>query len=245
MTPKNWWKTAASQASALFLILMVLSSALAIEVYTSREVHGTIGSRVTLSCTFWSEEWISDEVSVTWYYRPQNGKDSNSIFHYTKGQAYIDKGIFKERIEWVGNLRKKDGSIVIYNLDDTDNGTFTCDVKNPPDVVGKSSSVQLFVFEKVPIRAGVILGAIIGTALGLVFIVVIVAYLIRYCWLKRQMRVRRELSAMERGKHHKSSKDSKRSRQTPVLYAMLDQSRLVKSSSEKKSRAGDSRRDRK
>lgn len=57
-------------------------------------------------------------------------------------------GSFKERMEWVGNPRRKDGSIVIHNLDYTDNGTFTCDVKNPPDIVGKSSQVTLYVFEK-------------------------------------------------------------------------------------------------
>lgn len=51
-------------------------------------------------------------------------------------------------MEWVGNPRRKDGSIVIHNLDYTDNGTFTCDVKNPPDIVGKSSQVTLYVFEK-------------------------------------------------------------------------------------------------
>lgn len=57
-------------------------------------------------------------------------------------------GTFKERIQWVGDPRWKDGSIVIHNLDYTDNGTFTCDVKNPPDIVGKTSQVTLYVFEK-------------------------------------------------------------------------------------------------
>lgn len=57
-------------------------------------------------------------------------------------------GTFKERIQWVGDPRWKDGSIVIHNLDYSDNGTFTCDVKNPPDIVGKTSQVTLYVFEK-------------------------------------------------------------------------------------------------
>lgn len=71
------------------------------------------------------------------------------IFHYAKGQPYIDEvGTFKERIQWVGDPQWKDGSIVIHNLDYSDNGTFTCDVKNPPDIVGKTSQVTLYVFEK-------------------------------------------------------------------------------------------------
>lgn len=74
---------------------------------------------------------------------------SSQIFHYAKGQPYIDEvGTFKERIQWVGDPHRKDGSIVIHNLDYGDNGTFTCDVKNPPDIVGKTSQVTLYVFEK-------------------------------------------------------------------------------------------------
>lgn len=48
----------------------------------------------------------------------------------------------------MGDPRWKDGSIIIHNLDYSDNGTFTCDVKNPPDIVGKTSQVTLYVFEK-------------------------------------------------------------------------------------------------
>ncbi|KAM4603238.1 myelin protein P0 [Discoglossus pictus] len=236
-----------------FLLALVLFTALdlsptlAIEVYTDREVHGTVGSKVTLSCTFWSSEWISDEISVSWHYQPDNSRDTYSIFHYAKGQPYIDdSGLFKDRIEWIGYPKSKDGSIVLHDLEYTDNGTFTCDVKNPPDVVGKSSYVHLLVHDKAPARAGLILGIIIGVALGLVIIVAIIAYLIRYCWLRRQARVQRELSALERGKLHKSSKDSsKRSRQTPILYAMLDQSRSKSSEKKSKGGLGDSRKDRK
>ncbi|XP_042748776.1 myelin protein P0, partial [Lagopus leucura] len=142
-------------AGRLLLLLAGLLAALgpsptsAIHVYTPREVYGTVGSHVTLSCSFWSSEWISEDISITWHFQAEGSRDSISIFHYAKGQPYIDDvGSFKERMEWVGNPRRKDGSIVIHNLDYTDNGTFTCDVKNPPDIVGKSSQVTLYVLEK-------------------------------------------------------------------------------------------------
>ncbi|KAM4690943.1 myelin protein P0 [Rhinophrynus dorsalis] len=248
METSGMLKTPCSILAVLLFSALVLSPTLAIEVYTDREVHGTVGSKVTLSCTFWSSEWISDDISVSWHYQPDNSRDTYSIFHYAKGQPYIDdSGVFKDRIEWVGYPKSKDGSIVLHNLEYTDNGTFTCDVKNPPDVVGKSSYVHLLVYEKGPVRAGLILGIIIAAGLGLVIVVAVLAYLIRYCWVRRQVRVQRELSALERGKLHKSKDSSKRSRQTPILYAMLDQSRSAKPSSEKKSKGGigDSRKDRK
>ncbi|XP_060110997.1 myelin protein P0-like [Heteronotia binoei] len=232
---------------AVLVSAMVLTPTVAIHVYTDREVHGRVGSKVTLSCTFWSREWISDDISITWHFQPEYSRDSISIFHYAKGQPYIDDiGTFKDRISWIGDPGWKDGSIVIHNLDYTDNGTFTCDVKNPPDIVGKSSQVTLYVFENVPVRYGVVLGAVIGGVLAVVLVVLVIAYLIRYCWLRRQATLQRRLSAMERGKLRLGKDSSKRGRQAPVLYAMLDHSRLTKSASEKKSKGlGDSRKDRK
>lgn len=74
---------------------------------------------------------------------------SLQIFHYTGGVAYVDnKGPFRDRLEFVGNPGRRDGSILLKNLDFNDNGTFTCDAKNPPDIVGRPSSVRLLVFEK-------------------------------------------------------------------------------------------------
>uniref|UniRef100_A0A6I8QPD6 Myelin protein P0 n=1 Tax=Xenopus tropicalis TaxID=8364 RepID=A0A6I8QPD6_XENTR len=252
----------------VLLSALVLPPTLAIEVYTDREVYGTVGSRVTLSCSFWSSEWISDDVSVTWHYQPDHSREMYSIFHYAKGQPSIDAGVFKDRIEWVGSPKWKDASIVLHNLELIDNGTFTCDVKNPPDVVGKSSYVHLQVQEKAikiglnlprsvfPLtlwltftgaaRAGLVLGIIIAVALALVIVVTILILLIRYCWLRRQVRVQRELSALERGKLHKAKDSSKRSsRQTPILYAMLDQTRGKASEKKGKGGIGDSRKDRK
>ncbi|XP_055993777.1 myelin protein P0 [Sorex fumeus] len=232
--------------AVLVFCCLALSPAGAIVVYTDRVVYGAVGSRVTLHCSFWSSEWVSDDISFTWRYQPEGGRDAISIFHYAKGQPYIDEvGAFKERIQWVGDPRWKDGSIIIHNLDYSDNGTFTCDVKNPPDIVGKTSQVKLYVFEKVPTRYGVVLGAVIGGVLGLVLLLLLLYYLVRYCWLRRQAALQRRLSAMEKGRLHKSSKDSKRGRQTPVLYAMLDHSRSSKGSDKKSRGLGDSRKDKK
>jgi len=67
--------------------------------------------------------------------------------------AYLDnKGPFRDRLEFVGNPARRDGSILLKSLDFSDNGTFTCDAKNPPDIVGRPSSVRLLVFEKGEMR---------------------------------------------------------------------------------------------
>ncbi|KAM3656948.1 myelin protein P0 [Ammospiza nelsoni] len=207
-----------------------LSPVSPIHVYTQREVHGTVGSSVTLSCSFWSSEWISEDISITWHFQADGSRDSISIFHFAKGQPYIDDvGTFKERMAWAGNPRRRDGSIVIHGLEPSDNGTFTCDVKNPPDIVGKSSQVTLYVLERVPPRYGVVLGSVVAGALLVVAALVALGYGGRYCWRRRQAALQRRLSAMEKGKLQRSGKEgSKRSRQAPVLYAMLDHGRGAK-----------------
>lgn len=57
----------------------MLSPALAIVVYTDREVYGAVGSQVTLHCSFWSSEWVSDDISFTWRYQPEGGRDAISV----------------------------------------------------------------------------------------------------------------------------------------------------------------------
>ncbi|XP_017695328.1 PREDICTED: myelin protein P0 [Lepidothrix coronata] len=94
-----------------------------------------------------------------------------------------------------------------------------------------------------PTRYGVVLGSVIGGGLLLVAVLVALGYAIRFCWLRRQAVLQRRLSAMEKGKLQRSAKDgSKRSRQAPVLYAMLDHGRGAKKS---KGAPGDSRKDKK
>ncbi|XP_074792649.1 myelin protein zero-like protein 3 isoform X2 [Natator depressus] len=56
------------------------------------------------------------------------------IFHYQSVAYPAVVGTFRDRILWVGNIAKGDASIAIRNLTMNDNGTFTCAVKNPPDV---------------------------------------------------------------------------------------------------------------
>lgn len=70
------WPTCVSDFHS---VLAVLSPAQAIVVYTDREVHGAVGSQVTLHCSFWSSEWVSDDISFTWRYQPEGGRDAISV----------------------------------------------------------------------------------------------------------------------------------------------------------------------
>lgn len=71
------------------------------------------------------------------------------FFYYSNGKSYPGKDIpFKDRITWAGDLNKKDASITISNMQFRDNGTYICDVKNPPDIVVKPGEIRVRVVEK-------------------------------------------------------------------------------------------------
>ncbi|XP_040026690.2 myelin protein P0 isoform X1 [Gasterosteus aculeatus] len=221
--------------ASVVLLGIVPEQTQAIVIYTGWERHALLGSDVRLSCSFFSWRWTSEDVTFSWTYRPDGSRDSISIFHYTGGMAYVDnKGPFRDRVEFVGNPGRRDGSILIKNLDYADNGTFTCDAKNPPDIVGRPSSVRLLVFEKVPIQAGVITGAIIGVVLGLLVLIVVIYYLMRFL-------VARRVFSLSVSKHGKKKKEGSQQRQGPAPPA--DPSKVKAASSEKKKQ--ESRKDKK
>lgn len=71
------------------------------------------------------------------------------FFHYSQGQEYPGNyPPFKDRISWAGDLDKKDASISIENMQFIHNGTYICDVKNPPDIVAQPGHIRLYVVEK-------------------------------------------------------------------------------------------------
>lgn len=130
------------------IIGLVVCQVWSIEVSTSSEVEAVNGSIATLSCSFRTSTHVSKLVSVDWSYRPQSGGPVHSFFYYS-GIAHVpEQGQFKGRVRWIGNPSRGDASIQLLNASLTDNGTYTCSVKNPPDVHGAPSQLYLAVVPK-------------------------------------------------------------------------------------------------
>uniref|UniRef100_H3BFW9 Myelin protein zero like 3 n=1 Tax=Latimeria chalumnae TaxID=7897 RepID=H3BFW9_LATCH len=116
----------------------------AMDVTTDPEVTGYIGEQVELKCTFRSSVPVSQKLTVTWFYRPQSGGTVPvEVFFYQSMVYPSQTGPFKDRISWIGNVDKGDASIAIKNLTVNDNGTFSCTVKNPPDVYSELRTIIL------------------------------------------------------------------------------------------------------
>ncbi|KAL4829140.1 hypothetical protein H8958_021361 [Nasalis larvatus] len=94
--------------AVLLFSSLVLSPAQAIVVYTDREVHGAVGSRVTLHCSFWSSEWVSDDISFTWRYQPEGGRDaiSTPVLYAMLDHSRSTKAASEKKAKGLGESRK-------------------------------------------------------------------------------------------------------------------------------------------
>ncbi|XP_070621888.1 myelin protein zero-like protein 3 [Erythrolamprus reginae] len=125
----------AGRAAALpLLLLLAVARVQLLEIQAVARVRAFVGEAVTLKCRFKSSAPVSGKLTVDWTYRPLAGGNLEPVFHY-QSQAYPAKrGSFRDRISWAGDVAKQDASIMIWNPTLEDNGTFSCSVKNPPDV---------------------------------------------------------------------------------------------------------------
>ncbi|KAM4628064.1 myelin protein zero-like protein 3 [Polymixia lowei] len=125
----------------LYLIVCFVPSPVSsITVSSPAELHASKGDAVTLSCTFTSTSRPTSRMSVDWSYRPQSGGPPQTFFHFSSRAFLPTEGQFSGRIMWQGSPARGEASIVLINATLSDNGTFTCSVRNPPDVHGSPTS---------------------------------------------------------------------------------------------------------
>uniref|UniRef100_A0A3Q3W4Y3 Ig-like domain-containing protein n=1 Tax=Mola mola TaxID=94237 RepID=A0A3Q3W4Y3_MOLML len=133
------------------IYLAAPSTVSSILVKTRAELHASKGDDVTLSCTFTSSNTPTSKMTVDWSYRPQTGGPPQTFFHFSSRAFPPLDGQFTSRIQWKGSPARGDASISLVNATLNDNGTFTCSVRNPPDVHGSPTShTVLTITPKVP-----------------------------------------------------------------------------------------------
>ncbi|KAB1255094.1 Myelin protein zero-like protein 3 [Camelus dromedarius] len=133
--------TTPSQIGGIYIVL-------SLEIKADAHVRGYVGENIKLKCTFKSTSSVTDKLTIDWTYRPPSSSRTESIFHYQSFQYPTTAGTFRDRISWVGDVYKGDASISISNPTIKDNGTFSCAVKNPPDVHHNIPVTELTVTER-------------------------------------------------------------------------------------------------
>uniref|UniRef100_A0A8C4YA24 V-set and immunoglobulin domain-containing protein 1 n=1 Tax=Gopherus evgoodei TaxID=1825980 RepID=A0A8C4YA24_9SAUR len=107
-------------------------------------VNVTVGGNVTLLCTYTTTGSV-DSLFIQWSFYSAKEKQPQTIYYFQNGQAY-EYGEFKNRIN--GTTNQGNASIIIFNMQPSDTGFYTCEVFNPQDSNGqnqKSVAVSVLV----------------------------------------------------------------------------------------------------
>ncbi|XP_051963765.1 myelin protein zero-like protein 3 [Xyrauchen texanus] len=136
--------------SGIFVAFVVLNQVCCIEVNTPTEISAVKGANVTLSCTFSSSSRVTSLMSVDWSFTPKSGGPAKMFFHFSSQVYPPVEDHFKGRVKWVGRPSKGEASIELLSASLTDNGTYTCAVRNPPDIQGRPAHTILTVTPKRP-----------------------------------------------------------------------------------------------
>ncbi|XP_028321288.1 myelin protein zero-like protein 2 isoform X2 [Gouania willdenowi] len=158
-----------------------------IRIYTSGSMEAVNGTDVRLKCTFQSSAPINpNTVTISWTFRPLTQGREESVFHYQHQPYPPLEGIFRKRISWDGDIMGRDASIIIREVKFTYNGTYICQVKNPPDVHGTVGEIKLRVVTTASFSGLVLLALAIGGGIAVMVILMIIVVSCRRCRKKRQ-----------------------------------------------------------
>uniref|UniRef100_A0A8C3G7R3 Myelin protein zero-like 2b n=1 Tax=Cyclopterus lumpus TaxID=8103 RepID=A0A8C3G7R3_CYCLU len=167
--------------SHLFVIVTGVRHVSGIEIYTAKEVEAVNGTNVKLKCTFSSTQPLSAKsVTVSWNFRSINSATDESVFYYHEAPYPPQTGRFKDRAVWSGDIMRRDVSITLHDVPPTFNGTYICQVRNPPDVHGSNGEIILKVVKKATISEIGILAAAVGGACGVILILLGIFVAVKY-----------------------------------------------------------------
>lgn len=158
-----------------------------IRIYTSGDVEAVNGTDVRLKCTFQSSSPINpNAIIVSWTFRPLMKGGEESVFHYQQRPYPPIEGNFRKRVVWAGDIMGRDASIILRQVKFTYNGTYICQVKNPPDVHGTVGEIRLRVVTTASFSELLLLALAIGGGIAAVVILLIIIVSCRRCKRRRQ-----------------------------------------------------------
>ncbi|XP_048417903.1 myelin protein zero-like protein 3 isoform X2 [Stegostoma tigrinum] len=132
------------------IAVLLFPGGAALDIWLAPSFRGFVGDSVELACTFRSSAPVSERLTVDWSYRGPGSGGKHAILHYQSEVFPAHSGPFKDRVLWNGDVTKGNASIILKNLTQSDNGTFSCVVQNPPDLSSEMPSTVLTVTEKEP-----------------------------------------------------------------------------------------------
>lgn len=198
-------------ASGIHLVLFGLAASgllqvRGIKIYTNGDMEAVNGTDTRLKCTFYTSAPINPQtLTVSWSFRPLTQGREESVFHYQQKPYPPIEGTFRKRVAWAGDIMGRDASIIIRQVKFSYNGTYICQVKNPPDVHGTVGEIRLRVVTTASFSDLLYLAMYIGIGIAAVVILLVVIVSCRRCKKKQRRRMQENIEAPR--KEHKERKD--------------------------------------
>ncbi|XP_072012723.1 V-set and immunoglobulin domain-containing protein 2 [Engystomops pustulosus] len=132
------------QCSLLIVLGLAVHTGWVISVSVStpeKTVVGKAGSSVNLPCLY--STTVGNQFVVEWKFLPSNSKTGKwqQIYYYSDGTTY-KPGSQADRLTAVHSSPTSGAaSIKLADLIGSDNGTYACEVNNPPDFSGSGSGI--------------------------------------------------------------------------------------------------------
>ncbi|XP_038236751.1 junctional adhesion molecule-like [Dermochelys coriacea] len=119
-------------ALALMRILLSLGNGgvLAGLVITRPKLKAGFGDSVLLECFFQSlvpGDW--NVTKVDWIHVPENNTQAEEMVFYYYSNHSVPVGRFQHRVQWCGDVARKDGSVRMQDVQADDSGTYTCEIR--------------------------------------------------------------------------------------------------------------------
>ncbi|XP_027434949.1 junctional adhesion molecule-like isoform X1 [Zalophus californianus] len=162
-------KLVSSMFCPLKLILMpvLLDYSLGLNdlIVSSLELTVHVGDSALLGCVFQSTE-EKHVTKVDWMFSSgEHAKDDYVLYYYAN--LSVPVGRFKNRVRLVGDILRNDGSLLLQNVEEADQGTYTCEIRLERESLVFKKAVVLHVLLEEPKELMVHVGD--STQLGCVF----------------------------------------------------------------------------
>ncbi|XP_027434950.1 junctional adhesion molecule-like isoform X2 [Zalophus californianus] len=134
-------------------------------IVSSLELTVHVGDSALLGCVFQSTE-EKHVTKVDWMFSSgEHAKDDYVLYYYAN--LSVPVGRFKNRVRLVGDILRNDGSLLLQNVEEADQGTYTCEIRLERESLVFKKAVVLHVLLEEPKELMVHVGD--STQLGCVF----------------------------------------------------------------------------
>ncbi|KAM5226926.1 junctional adhesion molecule-like isoform 2-T2 [Hipposideros larvatus] len=133
----------------LILMPVLLDYSLGLKdlIVPSLELTVHVGNSALMGCVFESTE-EKRVIKVDWMFSSEPVKEEYVLYYYAN--LSVPVGRFMNRVCLVGDILRKDGSLLLQNVEEADQGTYTCEIRLEMESRVFKKSVVLHVLPEEP-----------------------------------------------------------------------------------------------